>query len=91
MLLAAMVAGAPFFFADGEGDGVSLGVSGVVVGLEEGVEDSVGLGEGEGLRFFFFLRDVLGEESGTGVGEDMFFLGEGETVGSGVFSGAGLP
>jgi hypothetical protein len=94
MLLAAMVAGAPFFFGDGEGDGVSLGVSpvsGVVIGLEEGVEDSAGFGEGEGLRFFFFLREGLGDESGPGVGEEMLFFGDGETVGSGVFSGAGLP
>lgn len=91
-----MVAGAPFFLANGEGDGVTLGVSsapGVAVGLEEGAEDSVGVGDGDGLRFFFFFfGEGLGEESGVGVAEGIFlFFGEGETVGSGVFSGTGLP
>jgi hypothetical protein len=59
----------------------------VALGLEEGVEDSVGLGEGEGLRFFFF-GEGLGEESGAGVGEVFFFFGE--AVASGVSAGVGL-
>jgi hypothetical protein len=91
-----MVAGAPFFFADGEGDGVALGVSlapGVAVGLEESAGDSagVGVGEGEGLRFF--LGEPPGEESGVAVGEDFFFFfGETDAVGLGFSAGAiGVP
>jgi hypothetical protein len=58
MSLVAMVAGAPFFFAEGEGDEAKLGgalAPGVAVGLEEGVGDSTGfgVGEGEDLCFFF--------------------------------------
>jgi hypothetical protein len=94
MSLAAMVAGAPFFFAEGEGDGVALGGSlapDVAVGLEEGVGDSsgVGVGDGEGLRFFF--GEGFGEESGIGVGEGFFFfLGEADALGSPISLGVGL-
>lgn len=89
-----MVAGAPFFFGDGEGDRVGLGVSsspGVVLGLGDGIGDSpgVGLGEGDGLRFFFF-GEALGEESAAGDGDAFFFLGEMEGLGSGFSVGAGL-
>jgi hypothetical protein len=58
----------------------------VAAGLAEGVEDSVGVGEGEGLRFFFF-GEGLGEESD--VGEVFFFFGE--AVAAGVSAGVGLP
>jgi hypothetical protein len=94
MSLAAMVAGAPFFLADGEGDGdgVTLGVSsasGVVVGLEGGAGDSGGVGDGDGEDFRFFFGEALGE--GAGVGEDfLFFFGEADALGSGVSPGAGL-
>jgi hypothetical protein len=89
-----MVAGAPFFFADSEGDAVVVGCSlapGVAVGLKEGIGDSgVRLGEGEDLRFFF--GEALGEESVAGVGEDFFFFfGEADTLGSGFSAAAGLP
>lgn len=85
------MAGAPFFFGAGEAEAVGLGVSpssGVALGLEEGVQDSVGVGEGEGLRFFF-LGEALGKESGPGVGEIFFFF-FGEAVTSGVSAGVGL-
>jgi hypothetical protein len=59
----------------------------VTLGLEVGGEDSVGLGEGDGLRFFFF-GEALGEESGAGVGEVFFFFGEAVTAG--VSAGVGL-
>ena len=88
-----MVAGAPFFLADGEGDGVTLGVSsapGVKVGLGEAAGDSAGVGEGEGLRFFFFFGEWLGEDSGAGVGEALFFPGEGDATGSDFTVGLGL-
>jgi hypothetical protein len=87
MSFAAIVAGAPFFL--GEGDGVTLGVSsasGVADGPDEGSGDSSGVGDGDDLCFFFF-GEALGEESGSGVGEDFFFFfGEalGEESGSGV-------
>jgi hypothetical protein len=88
-----MVAGAPFFLVEGEGDGVTPDVSsapGVAVGLDEGSGDSpgVGVGDDEALRFFF--GEALGEESGTAVGEDFFFFfGEalGEESGAGVEEG----
>ena len=93
MSLVAIVAGVPFFFADGEADGATLGVSlasGAVVGLEEGVEDSVGVGVGEGERLCFFFGEALGEESG--VSEDFrFFFGEAEAPGSGFCAGVGFP
>jgi len=88
-----MVAGAPFFFGDGESDGVALGISfapGVAVGLEEGVEDSVGEGEGEGLRFFFFFGEGLGVDSGVRGSEVFFFPGEGNAAGSGFSTILGL-
>ncbi|MEY2490059.1 MAG: hypothetical protein QOC70_2001, partial [Verrucomicrobiota bacterium] len=69
-----MVAGAPFFLGEGEGDGVTLGVSfapGVAVGLDEGSGDSLGVGDGD-LRFFF--GEALGEESGAGGGEGFLFF-----------------
>jgi hypothetical protein len=98
MSFAAIVAGAPFFFADGDGEdeGVAFGVSlasGVVVGLGDGIGDcpgvGVGVGDEECLRFFF--GDAPGEVSGSGVGEDFFFFfGEAEALGSGESSGVGL-
>jgi hypothetical protein len=94
MSLAAMVAGAPFFLADGEGEGVVLGVSpasGDSVGLEEGAGDSAGVGVGDGECLRFFLGDGLGEESEEGVGEDFFFFfGEGDASGSAFSTGVGL-
>jgi hypothetical protein len=88
------VAGAPFFFGEGETDGVGFGVSpasGDALGLEEGPGDSVGegVGVGEDLRFFFF-GETAGEDSGDGVGEAFFFFGEDETLGSGFSVGVGL-
>jgi len=94
MSLAGMVAGDPFFFADGEGDGAALGFSlapGAAVGLEEGVGDSAGgaVGAGEGLCFFF--GEGFGEEFSVGVGEVFFFFGEGKALGSGSSVRVGLP
>jgi hypothetical protein len=86
-----MVAGAPFFFSDGEGDWASL-ASGVVVALDEGVGESsgVGVGDGEGLCFFF--EEGLGEDSNVGVGEDLFFFfGEADALGSASSAGRRLP
>jgi hypothetical protein len=89
MSLAAMVAGAPFLFADGEGDGVAPGDSlapGVAVGLEEGAGDSTGVGVGDSEGLCFFFGEDLGEDSGVGVGEDFrFFFGEADALDS-VFS-----
>jgi hypothetical protein len=87
-----MVAGAPFFFTDGEGDEVVGGgplAPGVALGLEEGVGDSVGVGEGEGLCFFF--GEGRGEESGVGAGDVFFFFGEADALGAGFSAGVGLP
>ena len=88
-----MVAGAPFFFGDGEADGVASGgslVPGVAVGLKEGVEESAGVGVGEGLCLFFGTG--LGEESGLGPVEDFcFFFGEADALSSGFSAGVGLP
>jgi hypothetical protein len=47
------------------------------------------LGVGEGLRFFFLL-EADGEDSGAGLGEDFFFLGDEEELGAGVSDGVGL-
>jgi hypothetical protein len=67
------VAGAPFFFGIGKGDGASL-AAGFVVALDEGIGESpgVGVGDGEGLCFFF--EEGLAEDSGSGVGEDLCFF-----------------
>jgi hypothetical protein len=89
-----MVAGAPFFFADGEGNGVALGGSlglGVAVGLEEGVGDSAGVGVGEGECLCFFFWEGLGEESGVGVGDVFFFFGEADALATGSSAGVGFP
>ena len=89
-----MVAGAPFFFTDGEGDGVALGGSlapGVSLGVAEGVGDSASVGVGEGEDLCFFFGEALGEEAGAGVGEVFFFFGEAEALGSGFSAGVGLP
>lgn len=89
-----MVAGAPFFLAEGEGDGVTLCVSPApadAFGLGESAGDSVevGVGDEEDLRFFF--GEGLGDESGPGVGEDFFFFfGEAEALGSAFSVGVGL-
>jgi hypothetical protein len=86
-----MVAGAPFFFGEGDGLAVGLGLAvDVSVGLGEADGVSVGVGEGE-VFFFFFPGEALGEDSGVGVGETFFFFrGEGEALGSGVTAGLGL-
>jgi len=55
----------------------------------KGVEDSVGVGEGEDLRFFF-LGEALGEESGVGAGEAFFFFSEADSLRSPSFAGVGL-
>ncbi len=85
------MAGAPFFFGEGDGLAVGLGLSvGVSVGLGEDDGVSVGVGEGD-VFFFFFPGEALGEVSGVGVGEAFFFfLGEGEALSAGVSSGLGL-
>jgi hypothetical protein len=94
MSLAAMVAGAPFFFAGGEGDGLALGVSlarSVALGLEKGVGDSAGVGVGEGECLCFFFWEGFGEESGVGAGDVFFFFGEADAFGAGFSAGVGLP
>jgi hypothetical protein len=94
--LAEIVAGAPFFFGEGDADAVGLGVSpasGVALGVAEGPGDSVGDGLGVGELFrFFFLLDALGEGSGVGLGEDFFFFTEADALGeeSGVGLGVGF-
>ena len=83
-----MEAGAPFFFGEVDGFGVSL-ASGVTVGLAEADGDSSGDGLGVGeLLCFFFLLEGLGEDSGEGLGDDFFFFGE--ALGVGVSVGVGL-
>jgi len=85
------VAGAPFFFGEGDGlaEGLELAV-GVSLGLGEDDGASVGVGEGD-VFFFFFPGDALGDDSGAGVGDAFFFfLGEGETLASDVSAGLGL-
>ena len=90
-----MVAGAPFFFADRDGDGVTFEGSlgpGVAVEPEKGVGDSSGTGVGEGEDLCFFFGEGLGEESRVGVGEDLFFFfGEAEALGSAFSAGVGPP
>jgi hypothetical protein len=89
-----MVAGAPFFFADGEGDGVALGGSlgpGVAVGLEGGVGDSAGLGLGEGECLCFFFGEGPSEESGVGIGDVFLFFGEADALATGSSAGVELP
>jgi hypothetical protein len=88
------VAGAPFFFGDGDFDGLGFGVSpdsGVALGLAEGDGDSLGEGDGVGELFrFFFLVDAVGEDSGVGLGDDFFFFAEADALGDGVSDGVGL-
>jgi hypothetical protein len=87
------VAGAPFFFGEGEPDGDSFGVP-LASGLGLGLADSVGVSPGEGLgvgdvlRFFFL--PTLGEDSGDGLGEDFFFFGEADGLGEGVSEAVGV-
>jgi hypothetical protein len=90
--LARTVAGAPFFFGDGDVEGLGFGVlsdSGVALGLadDEGDSPGDGLGVGDALRFFFLL-DALGDNSGVGLGEDFFFFAEADALGED--SGVGL-
>ena len=87
--LAEILAGAPFFFGEGDADGfgVSAGETDAL-GLAEGDSSGDGEGVGEALCFFFLL--ALGEDSGEGLGDDFFFFGEVETEGSGVSDGAGV-
>jgi hypothetical protein len=86
------VAGAPFFFGDGDSEGVGFGVSpfsGVALGVAEGPVDSDGDGLGVGELFrFFFLLDALGDDSGVGLGDDFFFFAEIDALGED--SGVGL-
>ncbi len=89
-----MLAGAPFFFGDGEGNGVAGGrsiASGVAVGLKEGVGDSAGVGLGEGEVLCFFFGEGLGEESGVEVGEVFRFFGEADALGSDFSARSELP
>ncbi len=88
------MAGAPFFFGDGDVDGLGFGVSpnsGVALGLAEGAGDSpgAGLGVGDALRFFFLL-DALGDDSGVGLGDVFFFVAETDALGGGVSDGVEL-
>jgi hypothetical protein len=90
--LAEIVAGAPFFFGDGDADGVGFGVSpasGVSLGVADGSGDSAGDGVGLGDVFrFFLLLDALAEDSGAGVGEGFLFFAEADALGED--SGVGL-
>src|ERR1044071_4103549 len=90
MSVFSMVAGAPFFLGDGEGDGASL-VSGFVVAPNEGVGESPGVGVGDEERLCFFFEEGLGEDSGSGVGEDFCFFFPDEAPGSDFSVGKGLP
>jgi hypothetical protein len=88
------VAGAPFFFGEGETLGVGFGVwlaSGDALALADGEGDSPGegLGVGDALRFFF-LADPVGEDSGVGLDEDFFFFAEADALAYGVSDGVGL-
>src|SRR6267142_540866 len=85
MSFAAIVAGAPFFFADGEGDGLALGVSldsGVAAGLAEGDGDFSGLADGfadgdfSASSFFFGAAELLRcfRGAGVGVGARIFLI-----------------
>jgi hypothetical protein len=88
------VAGAPFFFGDGDFDGLGFGVSpvsGVALGLADGEGDSPGEGDGVGELFrFFFLLEAVGEDSGVGLGDDFFLFAEADALGDGVSDGVGL-
>ncbi|MEY2578586.1 MAG: hypothetical protein QOI49_1410 [Verrucomicrobiota bacterium] len=88
------MAGAPFFFGDGEVEGLGFGVlsdSGVALGLADGEGDSPGDGDGVGeLLRFFFLLEAVGEDSGVGLGDDFFLLAEADALGDGVSDGVGL-
>jgi len=88
------VAGAPFFFGDGDVDGLGFGVlsdSGVSLGLAEGEGDSPGDGDGVGeLLRFFFLLEAVGDDSDPGLGDDFFFFAEEDALGDGVSDGVGL-
>ena len=91
-----MVAGAPFFFGVGDGEGVALedGLSeGVSVAVGEGDGVSVGVGDGDGDAFFFFLPgEAVGEGDGVGVGEAFFlFAGEAAGASSDLSAGVGVP
>jgi len=88
------VAGAPFFFGEGEPLAVGFGVelaSGDALALAEGEGDSPGdgLGVGEVLRFFFLLV-ALGEVSGVALGDDFFFFADADALGEAVSDGVGL-
>ena len=88
------VAGAPFFFGEGELLGVGFGVwlaSGDTLALAEGEADSPGdgLGVGEVFRFFFLLV-ALGEASGVALGADFFFFTDADALGEAVSEGLGL-
>lgn len=88
------VAGAPFFFGEGEPLGVGFGVlvsSGDALALAEGEGDSPGdgLGVGDDLCFFFLLV-ALGEASGVALGDDFFFFTDADALGEAVSAGVGL-
>jgi hypothetical protein len=85
-----IVAGAPFFFGEGdpEGFGDSLGAA-LALGDAEGEFSGEGLGVGEPLCFFFLLG--LGDSSDVGVGElFFFFFGDVDALPSGVSDGVGV-
>jgi hypothetical protein len=91
--VAEIVAGAPFFFGEADADVDGLAVSpGEPVSLGPGEADGDTSGDGDGVdelfRFFFLVG--LGEESGEGLAEDFFFLGDEAAVGSGVSEGVGV-
>lgn len=85
-----MVAGAPFFFSLGDGEGFASGVS-FGEGVTLGLGDSSGVGDDEALCFFFF-GEPLDDGSGDMLAELVFFFffGEADAPDSGVSSGGGL-
>ena len=85
------MAGAPFFFGEGEAEGLGDSLaSGEALGPGDADGDSSGDGDGVGELFRFFFLPGLGDESGEGLGDDFFFFGEGEAFGSGVSDGLGV-
>lgn len=84
-----MVAGAPFFFGEGKGVPVGFGVA-LASGVALGDGDSIGEGLGVGDAFRFFFLPAVGEDSGDGLGEVFFFLGEADALGDAGSDAPGL-